>query len=612
MRVWLPFLSLLSIGVIPSCKKDEPAPPPERQVSYSREIRPILAAKCAACHADPENDNNFHLSLSNPEIPDTFSLPHPEEGGFDNDEEALFAKWITQGAQVDPHWAFAPLSDGDDLIIPEKSTYLPVDLPEGDFRAHLRNTLAGDLLPDGRKTAFTHALRKGDDTPAGRLNQLSNWIGIPLLSPNPGEEISNSDHARLLHLFTTPYDHLHVTHPLHPPTYIAGEITPPEEEELLVPVTEVEFKTWLGDRDTLPQIPDLVSIFSFNGGTNRNTALGREDTGATPIPTVDGVQGKGTPAHLPLELPTDLRLFSTSPFSLSLWIKTPDPKATFSLISQKQEGRGFDFSLNNGRIAARFTRYWPGNALAVSTPPLVISTDWQHLAVTYDGSRTSRGFTFYLNGSLADGLLIDANSLVKSIWANSPPPPLTLGDPLAKGVVIDEVNLFQRALSPIEISTLCNGRTLLATFDDPEADPSQLRPYYRGAINPAYRIYQATLLEKRRHLVTLEDQLTEIPVMESLPRAVAPATPRTSGPKCLDAVDRLGLVTTLIGEDSNLLARAAANWLWTEHFGTPLVPSLGYTGTDLSAAGQLTTLAAKLVELDWDLSRLSAFLRQPQ
>jgi hypothetical protein len=127
MRCWLaavsPFLlftSLLSAA--------------ERPVSFNRDIKPILAGKCFACHGPDaaERKADLRLDLSEPAhasgvltadpkgivaIVARVTSSDPEERmppatskkpGLTDDEVKLLKRWVAESAKYDAHWAFVP------------------------------------------------------------------------------------------------------------------------------------------------------------------------------------------------------------------------------------------------------------------------------------------------------------------------------------------------------------------------------------------------------------------------------------------------------------------------------------------------------------------------
>jgi hypothetical protein len=106
----------------------------ERPISFNRDIKPILASKCFACHGPDESERQADLRLDDPAaahasgtlqanaegavallVRVTSSDPEQQmppaaskKPGLSADEVALMRRWIAEGAKYDAHWAFVP------------------------------------------------------------------------------------------------------------------------------------------------------------------------------------------------------------------------------------------------------------------------------------------------------------------------------------------------------------------------------------------------------------------------------------------------------------------------------------------------------------------------
>jgi len=105
----------------------------QEPVSYRREIQPILARNCFACHGPDAEQRQADLRLDQEETakanaivegqPDESSLierilsneptsvmPPPETGHtLTEEEKSLLRRWISEGAPYQSHWAFEPI-----------------------------------------------------------------------------------------------------------------------------------------------------------------------------------------------------------------------------------------------------------------------------------------------------------------------------------------------------------------------------------------------------------------------------------------------------------------------------------------------------------------------
>ncbi|WP_290229151.1 c-type cytochrome domain-containing protein, partial [Cyclobacterium jeungdonense] len=137
------FLLLVTLCCLVSCSED----PSEGiglnstdQVSYNFHVRPILSDNCYACHGPDENKREAGLRLDmaesayaalkeNPdahaivpgkpgssevvrrlESTDAMEMMPPPESNLKltEEEKGIIRKWIRQGAEYQPHWAFVP------------------------------------------------------------------------------------------------------------------------------------------------------------------------------------------------------------------------------------------------------------------------------------------------------------------------------------------------------------------------------------------------------------------------------------------------------------------------------------------------------------------------
>ena len=277
--------------------------------------------------------------------------------------------------------------------------------------------------------------------------------------------------------------------------------TPPQEQELAAAreaVSRAEqglakarterealFREWLVRQPMESSLPDLFGRFDFErfeGTKLPNLAPGATKHGARQdeVPLVEGHPGKAVQfdGENNVNFPDLGRFTRHTPFTLAFWMRDAGTRAEPAVVFQACDGtdtgpHGYDLLIEQGRLTARLFRHWPGNALAVRTRAAVPNDSWTHVAVTYDGSSRAAGLRIYLDGQPAD-LEILRDRLYKGIGEHT----LVFGqrfrDRGFKGGRIDELCIFARALTALEVAQLCDGRSLadaLAQTRGPAASP---------------------------------------------------------------------------------------------------------------------------------------------
>ena len=119
-----------------------PAGTPRERVSFNHQIRPLLSDRCFRCHGPDEKARKAKMRLDTPEgahralddywfvikpgdpaksalverihhdDPDEMMPPPESHLTLSADERRLLVRWIEQGAEYQPHWAFVPVACG--------------------------------------------------------------------------------------------------------------------------------------------------------------------------------------------------------------------------------------------------------------------------------------------------------------------------------------------------------------------------------------------------------------------------------------------------------------------------------------------------------------------
>ena len=138
MRLVLTFTLLVTPGLLAA----------EKRLDFNRDIRPILASKCYACHGPDEDKREADLRLDVREeaVKEAIKPGKPDESEFwhrittadaddvmpppsspkplTEDERGLFRRWIAEGAEYQEHWAFVPIKRA---VVPPSTSRNPID-----------------------------------------------------------------------------------------------------------------------------------------------------------------------------------------------------------------------------------------------------------------------------------------------------------------------------------------------------------------------------------------------------------------------------------------------------------------------------------------------------
>lgn len=370
------------------------------------------------------------------------------------------------------------------------------------------------------------------------------------------------------------------------------------------------FQQWVSAPGA-PAQPDLTGHFdfeAFEGTTLRNLAPGATQQGqrGDEVALVEGHSGKAVQldGDNNVNFPQLGRFTRHTPFTLAFWMRDAGTAAEPAVIFQASSGTdagpfGYDLLLENGRLTARMFRHWPGNAIAVRTRDKVARNGWTHVAVTYDGSSRAAGLRIYLDGK-TPAVETVRDHLYKTTGQHT----LVFGqrfrDKGFKGGRLDDLYIFTRAITPLEVAQLADGKSLSAALAQPAGHEVELRNYYFSALDPECRRAAEAVALARARVVAAEDAQFEVAVMDETPqprptyllargRYDAPqtaatrvdrSTPNSILPFPADLPhNRLGLARWLTLPQHPLTARVAVNRIWAQLFGRGLVETAENFGT---------------------------------
>jgi hypothetical protein len=402
------------------------------------------------------------------------------------------------------------------------------------------------------------------------------------------------------------------------------------------------FEAWLA-KPSIDGEHDLSGYFTFDGDLAhiRNEAPnGKGEGNAAGLPAVEGKHGRAIrfDGDRGADISDVFNVDRWDEFSLDLWMRDIARSAKPVVVLQRTFGtdvgyNGFDIMLEDGILSARMYRVWPGNAIGIRAKQPIAHNEWRHIAVTYDGSSTAAGLHLYLNGQpLATEVIRDhmQKKAMVPIFGNGH---LTLGqrfrDRGFKDGELDDLRIYDRTLTPIEIANRHDGKSLATAAADPQSHRDELSAFYFSAIDAEARKAAQKLRDARRQFVDAEEAMHEIPVMEEMPQprpTFILARGRYDAPKSdanrvgrdtfakllipfpKDAPrNRLGLAQWLTDPHHPLTARVFVNRIWSRFFGRGLVTTpenFGQQGASPTHPELLDWLSRDFIEHGWNIKRL--------
>ena len=342
-----------------------------------------------------------------------------------------------------------------------------------------------------------------------------------------------------------------------------------------------------------------------------------------------------------LELP-HIDYFSTDkPFSVAVWVYQPTGSDNFTVMSQsdpKDKSRGWSIEIG-GRTPSFKLIGNEGKQIEISAgfQRQLKPGTWNHLAVTYDGSRELAGFGLFLNGQSVPTQHTFATTEYLEGEIRTPSP-FRIGhqaEHYFEGGAIADLRIFSRVLSEEEARlaaewfVLDDAREKLANqLTAHEREVFYLRylnfedANYRRMAEKVQSLVAEGRAVRKRGAITLvmEEKADTKPMAHILFRGqydqqrdkVDPNVPAALPPMPASFPrNRLGLAQWLVDPANPLTARVTVNRFWQEVFGTGLVK----TAEDFGSQGQapshpelLDWLAVEFRESGWDIKQFFKLL----
>ncbi|MEX0979317.1 MAG: DUF1553 domain-containing protein, partial [Pirellulales bacterium] len=322
-------------------------------------------------------------------------------------------------------------------------------------------------------------------------------------------------------------------------------------------------------------------------------------------------------------------------FTFSAWINPRSTSGTLlARMAQQPDADGYSVVLADGKLQVNLVKRWLDDALRVETEEPLVTDRWQHVAVTYDGTRAAGSVRVFVDGE--ERKLKTLLDEMNQSFSNAEPLRIGGGGPGAKFKgLIDDVRVYQRDLPADEIALLATSDPIdrilaIAPKDRTPRQAAKLSAYYLEEHAPQHiRAARARIHDVRKETFKFQEDFPTVMVMQEMPvrretfvlargqydkpgEKVDPGVPASLHPLPADApADRLAFARWLVDPVNPLTARVAVNRFWQMYFGVGLIKTVddfGAQGDAPSHPELLDWLAAEFMDGGWDIKQLQKLI----
>ncbi len=326
----------------------------------------------------------------------------------------------------------------------------------------------------------------------------------------------------------------------------------------------------------------------------------------------------------------------TDPFSYDLWFYAASKYQDIVPIINHQDEQnsgaaGYGLVIDKGHLNVYLTHSRPANMISITAKDELPLKKWTHIALTYDGSSRASGLKLFINGEQV-AVDIDRDHLTRSMLpmgyssAFDPCVGLAFGSrfrvksPVGSG--LDEIRVFNRELTPLEVNYLHAGKDAANTANAALATAVENFLVATNEKVSASRLQLTATRQNENRLVTLVPQMLamgDLPTPRKtyrLDRGLYSERREELPVQGLNQIfawssslphNRTGLAQWIFDPKNPLTARVFVNRIWQMHFGSGLVETsenFGAQGSIPSHPELLDWLAVRFVESGWDIKQL--------